>query len=174
VPKKSEKKRRPGSKKARGTALVPVAESQVDTPAEVAGVGEETALRPGAVSQPQNWDTAVAAAYLRLIDATQREAAEGTGVSLRTIQCWEISPWWKDAEREAADRWLHDVRAKARKALAKSLDFGFDPGTLALKVLERTETALAPPAQQVEHRGRIGHFVVALPPLDDNSEGEES
>lgn len=105
------------------------------------------------VARPADWDKAVAAAYLRLIGASQAAAARGAGAGERTVARWEKSAFWHEACEEASDRWLNHLVAASRRSLAKGVDG--DPG-LALKVIERVDVRLAPPKLQAELSGPEG------------------
>lgn len=98
------------------------------------------------VSAPRNRETALSVAYLRLLGSTQTEAASATGVDARTVGRWESSSWWAGVKREAADRWLAGLASKARRGLEREVE---KDGSLALKVLERLEPALAPNAVHI-------------------------
>lgn len=91
--------------------------------------------------QPHDREKAIGAAYLRHLGATQIQAASAVGVDRRTVQRWEQLAWWPDVQREAAERWLHGLAARARRGLEAAVD---QDGNLALRVLERLEPALAP------------------------------
>jgi hypothetical protein len=106
------------------------------------------------VSKPNDWDKAVFAAYLRLIGETQKSAARIAGVGKRTLERWEMSEFWHDACEEAArDRWLKHLVTRARMSLTKNIDAD---GNLALKIVERMDERLLPPAQRLEHSGPQG------------------
>ena len=98
------------------------------------------------VKRPGDWDKAIAAAYLRLIGWTQKESAEGAGVGERTLKRWEKSDWWPEASEEASGRWLKHLVEDSRISVLSGVKK--DPA-LALKIIERTDPRLAPPALQV-------------------------
>ena len=128
------------------------------------------------VSNPQSWEKAVQVAYLRLVGCTQKEAARIAGISERTIRNWEECSWWEDARREAEPRWLRDLKAEARGTLFRCIRTTAnrlgDPEK-ALKVLERTDKRLLPPAHRVEHSGEIeGLEQQVLVVLPDNGRGD--
>lgn len=103
-----------------------------------------------------HWDKLVSAAYLRMLGATQDEAATAVGRTDRTIREWESdAELWAQARAEARTRWLSDLSDKARKRLLESLDKP-ENGDLALKVLERMDDALLPAKQRAEHTGEGG------------------
>ena len=94
-----------------------------------------------------DWDKCVSAAYLRYMGKNQTDAAVAVGVVRETLSRWERSPWWTEAQREAEERWLQGLAAKAREGLEEAVS---DDGNLALKVLERIDRRLAPPSQRSE------------------------
>lgn len=91
---------------------------------------------------PRDRDQALSCAYLRHLGASQEEASKATGISARTLSRWESCSWWRDVQREAADRWLAGLAARARRGLERAVE---EDGRLALSVLERLDVALAPP-----------------------------
>jgi DNA-binding transcriptional MerR regulator len=101
--------------------------------------------------RPKSWDRQVSAAYLRLLGATQSEAAKGVGCSSRTIRRWEREVLWLEAVQEAKRRWLSGVENAARVALLRALQEP-DAGLFALRVLERLDPRLAPPGKQPRHQ----------------------
>ncbi len=94
---------------------------------------------------PRNREICLSAAYLRLLGATQADAANAAGVDARTLGRWESCTWWADIQREAGERWLQGLAARARRGLQSAVE---EDGALALRVLERLEPGLAP----VPHR----------------------
>jgi hypothetical protein len=115
--------------------------------------------RSADVPQPKlhaHWDKLVSAAYLRMLGATQKEAATAVGRTDRAIRGWESdTETWAAARAEARDRWLTDLTDRARGTLLASLKNEAN-GDLALKVLERVDDALLPPKQKLEHGGEGG------------------
>ena len=103
------------------------------------------------VQAPRDPDKAVSAALLRLLGASQADAAGAAGVGERTLRQWETCSWWPEILAEASRRWLDGLAAKARKGLEGAVQVD---GRLALNVLERLEPALAPP----KVRAAIEHF----------------
>jgi len=103
--------------------------------------GAEMSESGDPVTAPRDREKALSAALLRHLGATQVEAANATGVDPRTLGRWEACSWWPAVAREAADRWLAGLAAKARKGLEGAVE---TDGRLALSVLERLEPALAP------------------------------
>lgn len=124
------------------------------------------------IGKPRDWDKCVAAAYLRAIGKSQAAAAEGAGVSERSVLEWEKCSWWPDAQAEAHDRWLNNVTAKARGALLEGLTES--KPELALSVLERIEKRLSPAKQRHEHVGLIGLVKVLSSMAPDEIERLES
>ena len=96
------------------------------------------------VCKPHNRDKALSVAYLRLLGASQEEAATAAGLHHSTAQRWESCSWWPEIVAEASKRWLSGLVSKARRVL----EDGLDP-SLALKVLERTLPELAPATQNM-------------------------
>lgn len=103
-----------------------------------------------------HWDKMVSAAYLRMLDHTQEEAAEAVHRSPRTIREWESDPRWELARQEAQDRWLSGLRRTCRQTI---LDGCGDDPKLALEVYRSLETDLAKPAtrHELEHSGAVSH-----------------
>lgn len=135
---------------------------------------EKPTAPAGVVQRPMNWDKAISVAYLRCLGQPQSVTAEAVGVSERTIQAWEASPWWPDAVREAHGRWLSGVTEKAKRALAIALDS--NDAQSARWVLERMLSDMAPPKQRTEHTGADGkaaEFVVKFIKPGDKGEPEK-
>lgn len=108
------------------------------------------------VEEPRDWDTAVAAAYIRVIGGTQKQAAAAAGCGERTLRDWENSDFWERAKQEAADRWLNGVVAHSRKTIIQHLEGPDGDPNLALKLLERLDDKLLPPKVRAEHSGPNG------------------
>jgi len=104
--------------------------------------------------RPAHWEKRVSAAYLRILGATQAEAARAVGRSERTIRLWESDPSWADARREAEERWLADLKDASRRAVLKAVRAG--NAQLGLALLERLDERFAPPKQRHEHAGPDG------------------
>ena len=64
------------------------------------------------------------------------------------------------AREEARQRWLVDLTDASRKTLLDSIRAG--GGDLALKVLERLDRDLAPPAQRLQHQHEVGDGLSSL------------
>ena len=110
----------------------------------------KSAALPSKKPTSNNWDIAISAAYLRLLGATQEEAAEAAGCGVRTIQTWEKCDWWLEATNEARHRWLKGGDALAMKAILQALK---DPGEYAHMGrywADRRIPELKPPKQQAE------------------------
>jgi hypothetical protein len=103
------------------------------------------------IEAPRDREKALSAGYLRLLGASQVEAAKATGVDPRTLGRWESCSWWPEVQNECAARWLDGLTAKARAGLEAAVQ---KDGYLSLKVLERLEPALAPPRM----RATVGTF----------------
>ena len=98
---------------------------------------------------PPYWEKCVLAAYLRMMGATQADAARAVGRSLRTISGWEsLKDQWAWALEEARKRWLIDLTHASRAALLGTIKEG--NGMLALQVLERIDPELAPAKQRLD------------------------
>ena len=112
--------------------------------------------------RPQNWDKAVSTAYLRLLGLSQTKAAKGAGIGERTLARWELSEWWRDACREAADRWMQQLAIECRTTIMAAVKAG-DVVT-AVKMVERLDERLAPPrlSHGVEHSGDVTRSVRAM------------
>ena len=109
------------------------------------------------------WMKRVSAAYLRMLGATQIDAAKAVGRNARTIREWEAHETWP-AAREAARRlWLVDLSDASRHALLQTIRGG--NGDLALKVLERIDDELRPPTHRVAPTDPTGQK--PYEPLDD-------
>lgn|SRR5690606_4679649 len=100
-----------------------------------------------------HWDKVVLAAYLRILGATQVEAAISVGRSERTIQLWEADKeLWEAAREEARKRWLRDVIDASRRSVLKAAGRNAD---LGFRILERIDPELAP-RHKIEHTGKDG------------------
>lgn len=103
-----------------------------------------------------HWDKLVSAAYLRMLGATQDDAATQVGRTARTVRMWEADKeLWTQARDEARSRWLTDLTDSARRRLLDSMEKP-ENGDLALKVLERMDDALRPAKQRSEVSGADG------------------
>jgi len=95
------------------------------------------------------WEKCILAAYLRMMGATQLDAARAVGRSIRTIATWESrKDHWALALAEARKRWLVDLEHASRAALLRTIKDG--NGLLALQVLERIDPELAPAKQRLD------------------------
>lgn len=95
------------------------------------------------ISAPKDPEKATSAAFLRLLGATQQEAADAVGIGRIQISKWENSPWWSEYVDLARDRWLSGLAAKARNSVESAIPAD---ARLAFQVLERLEPALSPKA----------------------------
>ncbi len=102
--------------------------------------------RKDPMRSPKNRDKCLSVALLRLVGASQVEAANAAGVDPRTVGRWERCSWWSGVQAEASSRWLAGLTAKARAGLEKAVA---DDGRLALSVLERLVPDLAPPSARL-------------------------
>jgi hypothetical protein len=104
---------------------------------------------------PPFWERMVLAAYFRALGSSQPEAARAVGRSTRTIKTWEADrTLWVRAVAEARLRWLGEATALARRQLLAGLR-NDEGGELSLKLLERLDPELAPPAHRLKHEGTI-------------------
>jgi hypothetical protein len=104
--------------------------------------------------RPACWEKAVLAAYYRLLGGSQPQAAAAVGRSVRAVRYWEADKaLWARATLAAKDRWLGEVTSLARRQLLKASAVA--DGELALKLLERLDDALAPPAHRLKHEGQV-------------------
>jgi hypothetical protein len=107
-----------------------------------------------AKQRPRHWDKMVLAAYLRIMGRTQKEAAEAAGRSERTIQAWEASELWREAEQEAEeDTFLRSLKHASMRAVLQNVEDG-NP-MLGWDALQRLIPQLAP-KQRLEHTGKNG------------------
>jgi hypothetical protein len=102
------------------------------------------------VARPNDWDTACSAAYLRLLGATQKQAAEGAGCSVRSIGVWETCSWWADALAEARQRWLRGGDAAAMTGIMKALKDDREYAAMSKYWADRRIPELAPPSHKVD------------------------
>lgn len=117
-------------------------------------MAENVAQSEDTVTKPQDWDKAVAAAYLRLIGNSQEVSAEGAGIGRRTLIRYEKADWWHEACEEAADRWLSHLVEESRRTLLAGIKGG--NASLALSILERVDRRLTPAANRHEVTGEGG------------------
>ena len=116
---------------------------------------------PQGTPAPRSFEKQVAAAYVRMLGATQKAAGAAVGRSERTMQVWEADTLtWERARAEARRRWLGALTDASRKTLLETIRAG--DGDLAMKVLERVDGALAPPTQRLQHRHEIGPGLSSL------------
>jgi hypothetical protein len=125
---------------------------------------------PQGTPAPRSFEKQVAAAYLRMLGATQKAAGVAVGRSERTLQAWEADTLtWERARAAARRRWLGELMDASRKTLLETIRAG--DGDLAMKVLERVDGALVPPTQRLQHRHEIG---LGLSSLLRAAEGEDA
>ena len=121
----------------------------------------KTAAFSDATPQPKYWEKLVLASYYRLLGSSQQEAGAAVGRSARTVRVWEAdTALWAQATEEARKRWLGEVTALARRALLKAAMSA--DGGLALKILERIDTGLAPAAQRLKVQHEVGEGLSGL------------
>src|SRR5262247_4088007 len=93
---------------------------------------------------PPHFEKRILASYLRMMGLTQGEAAKAVGRAVRSVRRWEADEVvWAHARTEAERRWLKELIDSSRVTLLKAIREG--AGDLAMRVLERTVEALAPP-----------------------------
>jgi hypothetical protein len=114
---------------------------------------EKTAGQEEPAPRPKHWDNMVRAAMMRVLGATQKEAAEAAGRSERTVRDWEGSPLWREALVEVEGLWLQDLKFAAMGTVLRNA--AVNP-MLGWDVLQRLVPALAPPRLRHEHTGKNG------------------
>ena len=122
-------------------------------------------MKPASFFEPQrlprHWEKRVLAAYLRMMGSTQADAGRAVGRCKRSIAEWEVDiVTWEQAREEARRRWLGALTDAARQTLLAVIQGG--AGDLALKILERVDTDLAPPTQRLHHKHEIGAGLSSL------------
>ncbi len=132
--------------------------------------GRSTSESDDPVRAPRHRDLALGVAHLRQLGCSQSEAAKATGVTTRTVGRWEECSWWPDVQREAAERWLEGLTARARRGLDGAV---VEDGRLALRVLERLDPALAPLRMRVAVGYDIDVRQLTDDELDRVAEGED-
>jgi hypothetical protein len=120
----------------------------------------KTAAFSDGTPRPSYWEKLVLASYYRLLGATQIQAGAAVGRSERTIRVWEADRiLWQRASEEAHQRWLGEITAAARRAVLDNAGTDVD---LALKLLERLDSDLAPPAQRHKVHHDMGEGLSGL------------
>jgi hypothetical protein len=110
---------------------------------------------------PRHWEKRVLASYLRMMGLMQAEASRAVGRAARTLRRWEAeTSTWERARLEAEQRWLRELTDAARVTLLRAIRAG--AGELALRVLERTVEALAPPQQRLSVSHTVGEGLSGL------------
>lgn len=111
---------------------------------------EKTPQSGDETKAPQDWEKAYSAGYLRLLGASQKEAATAVGVDRDTISRWEGCSWWRGVLEEAERRWLSGLKTKVRKSLEELCEGDTkDPPTVRF-VAERTFKELSPPLHRTD------------------------
>ena len=85
--------------------------------------------RTDVIVAPRNREICLSAAYLRLVGATQADAAHAAGVDARTLGRWESCSWWPDIQREAGERWLAGLATRFLQGESRSRSSDEIPGT---------------------------------------------
>jgi cell division inhibitor SulA len=110
---------------------------------------------------PRHWEKRVLASYLRMMGLSQAEASQAVGRAARSLRRWESETVsWAHARTEAEQRWLRELTDAARVTLLKAIREG--AGDLAMRVLERTVEALAPPQQRLKVSHTVGEGLSGL------------
>jgi cell division inhibitor SulA len=110
---------------------------------------------------PRHWEKRVLACYFRMMGLTQPEAAKAVGRAARSLRRWEADEvTWTHARTEAEKRWLRELTDAARATLLTAIRAG--AGDLAMRVLERTVEALAPPQQRLKVSHTVGEGLSGL------------
>jgi hypothetical protein len=112
------------------------------------------------VARPNDWDKAVAAAYLWLVLDQQKAAAKGAGVGERTIQRWVHSDWWPEACVAAKKRWLNHLTAEAQRTIMRAIRDKDDART-AWDVLQQFDDDFRPRPKEIRVLGMLA-FVEQL------------
>jgi hypothetical protein len=116
---------------------------------------------PDGTPCPPFWEKAVLAAYYRLLGHSQPQAGAAVGRSGRTVRLWEAdTALWARATQTAKARWLGEVISLARRQLLRAMVNA--DGDLALKVLERIDTDLAPATQRHKVHHEVGEGLSGL------------
>ena len=102
---------------------------------------------------------ALMVARLRLLGATQVEAAKAAGVCERSVAGWEAAEWWPEFQEQARTSVHDQVEAFALRTVLEAARDG-DAGT-ARWVLERLRPKTWGAAQRVEHTGKDGEELKA-------------
>lgn len=113
-----------------------------------------TAESADPVTKPQDREKCLSVAYLRILGASQIDAAKVVGVGERSVRNWEACSWWPAIKAEATDRWLDGLRSKTFVALERLVE-DLEPTTVRF-VAERIEDRFLPPKQRVEATGANG------------------
>ena len=90
----------------------------------------------------RHWPKRLAAAYLRMMGATQAEAGASVGRHEDTVRRWEREATWPQAREEARCLWMDDAADVARRAVLAAVRAG--NSDLGFKILERTDPRFAP------------------------------
>ena len=89
------------------------------------------------VGKPHNEAAARCAAALRMVGATQVEAADAAGVGLRTLQSWEVSDWWPDMMESAREDLHTDLERFSYRTLLRAVKADEGDAQSARWLLER-------------------------------------
>ena len=108
------------------------------------------------IRRPYDRDKALSAAYLRLIGATQEQAAKGAGCSERSLHGWEKCSWWAEIVAEARQRWLRKGDALAMHSLLKAFTDPHEYAQHSRWWADRRIKELKPPKLQTELTGKDG------------------
>jgi len=116
-----------------------------------AGKVKGTSKKPKSTAIPKDWEKAVLVAYWRTMDATQPQAAEVVGVSLRTVSVWENSVWWPEALAEGRRRFFGKLSGIACRNVLEGLSDRDEKFGMAKWVSDRLTPELSPPRQRIDH-----------------------
>lgn len=114
---------------------------------------QQNGRQPGPPQSRDKREKAVHAAYLRLLGGTQMDVAAVVGINRATLSLWETSDWWPEVKHDAVVQWIaEDLQPTAMAGLQSGVK---RDGKLALDVLERVISELAPAAQRVQVKQEI-------------------
>jgi hypothetical protein len=100
---------------------------------------------------------------MRMLGASQAEAATQAGVGERTLRRWEASYWWAAAQWEARERWLHGGDALAMKGLHQALQDPQEYASASKWWADRRIKELEPPRQRHEVAHTLDEALKEIP-----------
>lgn len=110
---------------------------------------------------PRHPAKALTVARLRMLGATQAEAAEAAGVALRTVGVWEGASWWPDFLEQARTSVHDQMEAYAYRCLLEAVRDG--DAQSARWMLERLRPSVWGSVQRAELSGPGGAPLVPTP-----------